>query len=83
MYQNYPNPFNPSTKIKFDLPVSSAVKIVVFDVLGREVSTLVKGNMQPGSYEIDFNASDYPTGIYFYRIEANGFSSVKKMALIK
>ena len=83
LYQNYPNPFNPSTKIKFDLPVSSAVKMVVFDVLGREVTTLVNSNMQAGSYEVEFNASDYPTGIYFYKIEANGFTSVRKMALIK
>jgi carboxypeptidase T len=83
LYQNYPNPFNPATKIKFDLPVSSVVKIKVFDVLGREVTSLVNQNLQPGSYEVEFNALNYPTGVYFYRIVANGFSDVKKMALIK
>jgi hypothetical protein len=86
LYQNYPNPFNPSTKIKFNLPSSasnSSVKLVIYDVLGREVITLINRQLNPGTYEIDWNASDYPSGVYFYKLTAGDFSSVKKMVLEK
>jgi len=81
--QNYPNPFNPVTNIKFSIPKSSFVKITVFDITGKEVTKLVNENMNAGSYTVDFNASDLATGVYLYRIDADGFTDVKKMMLIK
>ncbi len=83
LFQNYPNPFNPSTNIKYDLPKNSFVKLIVYDLLGREVATLVNEKLAPGSYSIDWNASQYPSGVYFYRLTADGFSETKKMVLIK
>jgi hypothetical protein len=83
LYQNYPNPFNPITKIKFDIPKISDVKIKIFDLLGREVITLVNEKMNTGSYEREFDASDFSSGVYFYKIEADNFNEVKKMVLIK
>ncbi|MCH8033756.1 MAG: T9SS type A sorting domain-containing protein [Bacteroidetes bacterium] len=86
--QNYPNPFNPVTKIKFSLAADSKVNLTVFDVLGQEVANLIRGNLAAGSHEIDFNASNINSGVYFYRIDATGvegtnFTSVKKMILTK
>ncbi|RKY91345.1 MAG: hypothetical protein DRQ13_11535, partial [Ignavibacteriae bacterium] len=86
--QNYPNPFNPSTKITFILAVDSKVSLKVFDVLGQEVANLINGNVAAGSHEINFNASNVNSGVYFYRIDAAGvdganFTSVKKMILTK
>ena len=81
--QNYPNPFNPSTKISFSLPQANNVKLVVYDLLGREVSTLVNGYMNAGVHTVDFNASSLASGIYLYRIEAGSFTAAKKMMLIK
>lgn len=81
--QNYPNPFNPVTKINFALPKSGMVTLKVYDVLGKEVATLVNEIKNAGTYSVDFNASTFSSGIYFYKIETNGFSSVKKMMLIK
>ncbi|MBE2226786.1 MAG: T9SS type A sorting domain-containing protein [Ignavibacteria bacterium] len=87
--QNYPNPFNPVTKINYDLPKDSKVKIVIYDILGREVKRLVNSELKTaGSYIIDFNASNYASGVYFYRIEAeepngNKFVDSKKMVLLK
>lgn len=83
LYQNYPNPFNPTTKIQFSLPKAGFVTIRVYDLLGREVSTLVSEHKNIGTYVVDFDASDLPSGIYFYRIESNGFSDVKKMVVLK
>ena len=83
LYGNYPNPFNPSTSIKFDIPAESFVRLQVFDLLGREVSTLVNGNLKPGSYTVSFNASELASGFYIYRINAGSFTSIKKMILIK
>ena len=96
LYQNYPNPFNPATKIKFDIPntVGAArlrngqaymrpVQMKVYDILGREVATLVNENLQPGTYSVDWNASNFSSGIYFYRIGTEGFVDVKRMILIK
>jgi hypothetical protein len=88
--QNYPNPFNPSTTIEFTIPHplmdehgSVAVSLTVFDVTGKEIRNLVHGNMQPGSYKRAFDASNLSSGVYFYRLQANGASITKKMILIR
>ena len=83
LYQNYPNPFNPSTKIKFDITKLSDVKLVVYDILGREVATLVTERLKPGTYEVDFDGRELPSGVYFCKLVADGFADVKKMVLIK
>lgn len=81
--QNYPNPFNPVTKIKFSLPQSTNVTIKVFDILGKEVATLLNTKKEAGKHELEFNASAFNSGIYFYRIEAGEFIVTKKMTLLK
>lgn len=81
--QNYPNPFNPTTNIKFAIPSTGLVKLVVFDVLGREVETLVNEVKTAGNYVVDFNASSLSSGVYFYRIDAGEFTQTKKMLLVK
>ena len=81
--QNYPNPFNPTTKIKIQLPESGRVTLIVYDVLGRKISTLVNEEKPAGSYEVNFNAPNLPTGVYFYRIEAGKYSDTKKLMLLK
>ncbi len=83
LMQNYPNPFNPVTKISFNIPKLGFVSLKVYDVLGKEVSTLVSEVKNPGSYVVDFNGASLSSGIYFYRLEADGFTSVKKMMLVK
>ncbi len=83
MHQNYPNPFNPVTKIKFDLPKESNVSIKVYDIIGNEVTSIFNGNLKAGFYEADFNGSSYASGVYFYRIDAGDFTSVKRMILVK
>ncbi len=83
LYQNYPNPFNPVTKIKFDIPKSSNAKLVIYDVLGREVTTLVNEQLKPGSYEVDWNAANYSSGIYLYKLITAEFNEIRKMVLIK
>ncbi len=83
LFQNYPNPFNPSTKIKFRISESGFVALKVYDVLGREVKTLINKNMQPGNYEVIFDGKNLPSGMYIYRIELNGISLNKKMLLLK
>ena len=83
LHQNYPNPFNPVTKIKFDIPKFSNVKIRVYDVIGNEVAQLFNGELNAGYYEADFNASSYASGVYFYKIEAGDYNSVKRMILVK
>ena len=81
--QNYPNPFNPTTKIEYALPKNGLVSLKIYDVLGREVRNLVNETKVAGYYSVDFNASDLSSGVYFYKLEANGFSDIKKMMLIK
>ncbi len=81
--QNYPNPFNPSTKIAYELPKAGLVSMVVFDILGREVATLVNEVKPAGKYSVNFNASSLASGVYFYRITAGDFTESKKMLLIK
>ncbi|MEX0609060.1 MAG: tyrosinase family protein [Balneolaceae bacterium] len=81
--QNYPNPFNPVTVISYQLPISSTVRLEVFDLLGREVATLVDGQISAGQHEVHFDASELSSGIYIYRIRANNFIQTKQMTLIK
>ena len=81
--QNYPNPFNPVTKINYDLPKSGFVTLKIYDVLGKEVASLVNEVKTAGRYTVDFDGSSFSSGTYFYRIESNGFVSTKKMMLIK
>ncbi|MBK8984256.1 MAG: T9SS type A sorting domain-containing protein [Ignavibacteria bacterium] len=81
--QNYPNPFNPSTTINYEIPVDGAVSLKIFDMSGKEVMTLVDGVKNAGYYSINFNASNLSSGIYFYKLSANDFTSVKKMMLVK
>jgi hypothetical protein len=83
LYNNYPNPFNPITKIKFDLPENSFVKLRIFDMLGREVSNLISQDLKAGQYEVPLNGENLSSGIYFYKIETLKFSDIKKMMLIK
>ncbi len=83
LYQNYPNPFNPATTIEFDLPERSNVKLVVYDVLGREVEKLVDEELDAGRYKVNFNASNLPSGVYFYRIVSGKFVDTKKMMYLK
>lgn len=81
--QNYPNPFNPSTIINFSIPKSGLVKLVVYDILGREVTTLVNEAKVAGNYSVTFDASSIPSGVYFYKLTSGSFVSTKKMALVK
>jgi photosystem II stability/assembly factor-like uncharacterized protein len=81
--QNYPNPFNPSTNVKFSIVNSGNVRIDVYDVLGREVQTLVNERMQPGTYEITFDGSLLTSGVYLYRLISEGYSGTKKMLLVR
>ncbi|CAN5490068.1 hypothetical protein BH10BAC5_BH10BAC5_26670 [soil metagenome] len=83
MSQNYPNPFNPETKIRFSVPVSSDVKIVVYNSLGKIVNEIVDSRLQAGEYETNFNASGLPSGIYFYTIRSGTFFKSMKMLLVK
>jgi hypothetical protein len=83
LFQNYPNPFNPSTKISWQSPVGSWQTIKVFDVLGREVATLVDEFRNAGSYEVEFDASHLASGIYFYQLKTDNFMITKKMLLIR
>ena len=93
--QNYPNPFNPTTNIRFNIPKASDVKLIIYDILGKEITTLVNEQLYPGTYEVDWPApsgdgSGYPSGVYFYKLEtmpddrqADGFSETKRMVLVK
>lgn len=81
--QNYPNPFNPVTKIKFDIPDHSNAKIIVYDLLGREVITLVNKYLKPGSYEVDWDGTTFASGVYFYSLVTPEYVETKRMVLIK
>lgn len=81
--QNFPNPFNPVTKINFALPKQGLVTLKVYDMLGKEVKTLVNEVKSAGNYTVDFNGSQLTSGVYFYKIQSNGFTDIKKMTLIK
>lgn len=86
--QNYPNPFNPKTIINFDLPtfnkgLQPLVQLRIYDILGREIAILVNQQLNPGSYRVDWDGTNYPCGVYFYKLQAGDYSSVKKMVLLK
>jgi hypothetical protein len=88
LYQNYPNPFNPTTIIKFEIPSDvkremSNVRLIIFDITGREITTLVNEQLNPGTYEVTFDGSNLPSGIYFYKLTAGDFTDTKKLVLIK
>jgi hypothetical protein len=83
LFQNYPNPFNPSTKINFSTKKNGYVNLSVYDILGNKVANLVNHRMTAGYYEVEFNASNLPSGIYFYRIQAGTFTVTKKLILLK
>ncbi len=81
--QNYPNPFNPTTNIKYNIPVASNVKLAVYNVVGEEVAVLVNGFVQEGFYEVTFNASSLPSGVYFYKLQSGNLVQTNKMMLLK
>jgi hypothetical protein len=81
--QNYPNPFNPTTTIKFDIPKSSEVKISIYDITGKELEVLVNEKLQAGTYQTTWNASNFSSGVYFYRLQTEDFSETKKLILLK
>jgi hypothetical protein len=83
LHQNYPNPFNPSTTIQYQIPELSFVTIEVYDVLGTEIATLLNEEKPAGNYEVEFDGSGLPSGIYFYRLQAGSFIETKKMILMK
>ena len=83
LMQNYPNPFNPGTIISYSLPSVSNVKLTVYNTLGQTIKTLENGFKNAGNYSVTFNASDIPSGIYFYKLEAGKFSQIKKLLLLK
>ena len=83
LYQNYSNPFNPITNIKFDLPKNGFVTLKVLDIRGREIKTLVDEDLKSGTYNVSWDGSDYPSGVYFYKLVADDYSMTKKMLLIK
>ena len=85
--QNYPNPFNPTTTIKYSLPTGrqefQTVQLKVYDILGREITTLVNQKQKPGNYEVNWNGSEYSSGVYFYKLKVDNYTSVKKMMMTK
>jgi hypothetical protein len=83
LMQNFPNPFNPTTNIRFDIAKAGLVKLNVYDITGKVVETIADANYEPGSYNVNFDASKLSSGIYFYKLETSEFTSVKKMMLIK
>ncbi len=88
LYQNYPNPFNPVTKIKFDIPslgkYEVTIRMTIYDVLGRETAIIVnEPKMKPGGYEVEWDGSNYPSGVYFYKLKAGNYSETRKMILLK
>lgn len=83
LYQNYPNPFNPRTKIKYQLAKQENVKLIIYDILGREVTTLINDKLNQGSYEAEWDASKYASGVYFYKLITGDFIETKKMVIVK
>src|SRR5437773_2956585 len=81
--QNYPNPFNPGTEISFAIPKSGLVELKIYDIVGREVATILNENRPAGNYKVQFNASAFASGVYFYTLKSGDFTDTKKMVLIK
>jgi len=83
LFQNFPNPFNPTTKISFKLKKEGFVNVSVFNLVGQEVAVLVYEFKKPGTYEVEFDAQDLPSGVYLYKLQVNGYISVKRMTLMR
>jgi len=88
LFQNYPNPFNPATKIQFSIPPLKGdrgriITLIIYDILGREIQTLVNEQLQPGTYEVEWDGSSYASGVYYYTLSADEFTQTKRMVLIK
>jgi hypothetical protein len=88
LYNNFPNPFNPITKINFNIPSlirrgAGVVLLKIYDILGREVTTLVNEKLNPGKYEAEFDGSNYASGVYYYKLETEYYTKTKKMVLLK
>ena len=83
LYQNYPQPFNPSTTIKYQIPAANFVSLIIFDALGKEIAVLINEEKQAGTFEVVFDGSELPSGIYFYQIKTGNYIEIKKMVLIK
>ena len=83
LYQNFPNPFNPETNINFSLPKQSDVKLIIYNSLGKLVQNVFEGKLQSGTYSYKWNAAEFSSGVYFYKLQTNDFTSVKKMSLVK
>ena len=83
LFQNYPNPFNPTTTIKFSIPENAFVKLVIYDALGKEVATLVNEQLNTGTFEFNWKASNFPSGVYYYKLTAGDFNRINKMVLLK
>jgi hypothetical protein len=83
LYQNYPNPFNPNTKISWQMPEAGFVTIVIYDVLGRQIKILVNEYKQPGIHEITFNADELSSGVYYYQLKTDNYTSTNKMMVMK
>jgi hypothetical protein len=85
LYQNYPNPFNPNTNIAFDIAGNGkqSVSLIIYDILGNRISVIVNENLSPGSFEVTWDASEYTTGVYLYRLTSGDYSNTQKMVLLK
>jgi flagellar hook assembly protein FlgD len=83
LQQNYPNPFNPNTTISFNLPKATNINLSIYDINGQLVSKLIDGQVSSGFHKVNWNASNYSSGVYFYKLTTNGFSDTKKMMLVK
>ena len=83
LYQNYPNPFNPSTTVRYDLPKATFVTLSIFDVLGRQISTIVEEEKPAGAYQVNVFVPNLPSGVYFYRIQARDYVKTKKFVLLR
>jgi len=83
LFQNYPNPFNPATILRFQVPANGNVKIIIYDILGREITTLVNDELKPGLYETAWYAGNFASGIYYYKLISGNYSETKKMVLIR
>jgi hypothetical protein len=81
--QNYPNPFNPTTTIRFDVPNSSQITLKVYDILGKEIATLVDEKKEPGSYQVQFGRGNISSGIYIYQMHSNNYVQTRKMVIVK
>ena len=83
LYQNYPNPFNPSTTVRYDLPRTTFVTLTIFDVLGRQISTIIDEEKPAGTYQVNIYVPNLPSGVYFYRFQARDYANTKKFVLLR